>query len=324
MRITIILLCVLISALSSCKKIDPEVESFFSKDISKSPDYKFLFQSDIPDAKINTSWNNGKPLNGNLKVYLSNSELYYSIPKGGSILYSTIQNEKMLLLDSLGNLHYLKIKGDDISLIWKTYIYSDIESANISFNEDYIVITCAKHFVLVLDTHNGRKLWQRDLAGIVASKPVISNSRVYVITDDNQIYSLGLNSGVVQWKYMSNSNGIRYAGSRYLVLDNNKLLVPCSTGELLALDKNSGKLLWLKHLSNNAFSSFVNDIYYRPVIDGETIYIPNRSNKLIALRMQDGKTILDKDIKVKTNVWLTSSSLYFVDSKNSLYSHKQK
>lgn len=82
-------------------------------------------------------------------------------------------------------------------------------------------------------------LWTFKTQGPIKSSPAIANGRVFIGSNDRQLYALDFATGKLIWAF-TNSESIE---SSPLVLDG-KIYVGANDANLYALDANSGKELW--------------------------------------------------------------------------------
>ena len=97
-----------------------------------------------------------------------------------------------------------------------------------------------------LDTESGSKLWKVKTNNALVSVPIIDNNKVYVGSSDGIFRCIKLETGELNWEF----SGIRgYVESKPLVYQNNVYFTAWD-GKLYSLDKNSGKLIWIRFEKN--------------------------------------------------------------------------
>ncbi|MEL0112300.1 MAG: PQQ-binding-like beta-propeller repeat protein, partial [Rickettsiales bacterium] len=102
--------------------------------------------------------------------------------------------------------------------------------------------------LIAVRADNGTELWRSDLPGPSRSSPTVGNGRVYVVTIDNQTVVFDTETGKKLWTHtgFSESAGLLGGGSPALVGDT--VIAPYSSGELVALRVNNGRVLWTDSL----------------------------------------------------------------------------
>lgn len=117
-------------------------------------------------------------------------------------------------------------------------------------SNDKLIVGFADGKLDLIDTENGRLLWQRivslphsgsaveQMNGIDAN-PVVRDGVIYVATFQGHIAAVRLNNGEIIWRKPFST----YSG---LALDGNKLYASDSKGQVWAFDKRTGSVFWLQ------------------------------------------------------------------------------
>lgn len=120
--------------------------------------------------------------------------------------------------------------------------------------------------------------WQFTTAGDVSSTPTVENNAVYLTDWGGFLYRINAETGKATWQhklsdYTGNSASVSrtspaIAGDRIVLGDQGGATV-------LAVDKNSGELLWKKTIDNSVGSSITGS----PVVIGDRVYVGVSSNQ---------------------------------------------
>lgn len=110
-------------------------------------------------------------------------------------------------------------------------------------------------FLAALNVKTGQILWDVQLNRNkrfkdVDTSPVIEGDRLFVAGYDDRLYALSAAKGEILWRH----DGGGYAG---LTVLGPRVFYPTSEGELRALDKESGKLLWTVPVAKGISTSVV-------------------------------------------------------------------
>lgn len=171
-------------------------------------------------------------------------------------------------------------------VIWERNVATSIKN-NFYINGDIIVVQDSSGIVYGLNAFDGRELWQKDLqlvtyrysmTGITGEgdKVYCGNSRF--------VYCFNANTGEQIWKY-SGGNGEPSAFKLQIYGD--QLIVGAHWRKHYALDKNTGKKLWVSEIPRA--DALISTIYYK-----EKIYI-FESGKVFELN-QKGNILNTYDI----------------------------
>lgn len=126
-----------------------------------------------------------------------------------------------------------------------------------------------------------KMLWQRQVGSGASDKylklsPVIDGKVGYAVDHQGYFVAWDLNSGETLW-----SKSYAVPASSALTLMGDRLYFGTSKGEVLAIEKNKGKLVWRATVSSEVLSP--------PVSDGQTVIVRTVDGRLHALNSADGQ-----------------------------------
>jgi len=160
------------------------------------------------------------------------------------------------------------------------------------------------------ELQTGKKLWTIKLESPVFGTPVLANGRIIVGTERGNLYSVNPGDGAIQWKYSPPTSSfvsdLRVVG--------NTVLVPNRSGVLLAIDAQSGNVLW----SNPGHKI----ITASPNIQEPYVFIGGWDHFLHCMKLDTGETVwryqVDEPI-VQEGV-LYRNSIVFTGHEHALWS----
>ena len=100
--------------------------------------------------------------------------------------------------------------------------------------------------VVLLGTDSGQVLWDHRVSGTIRSGPLLTDSLVYVATEESpsgRVYALQMRTGKVAWD--TKTGGVAAA----LSLTRDRLFAGTESGMVLALDPDTGGILWRRRLT---------------------------------------------------------------------------
>jgi outer membrane protein assembly factor BamB len=280
------------------KSVDGVVKEFFSK---------------ISPAVKNDYW----PRNGYIpaeNLSLSDGFDYKtskagSAPEKGFAITSTpvVAEGKVFTLGGNGELEARDI--NDISeVLWKTEITEAAEEkeksgyiakaqslftnksrfigGNICYSLGNIYVTTKRGNVYAVNGKNGEIIWNKNFGSIIRSTPLVRDDKLLFITSDNRTVTVATKDGSVLWQHAGLVESSKVMASPTPLLIGNKVIITYSSGEVFALDFNSGAQLWsaeLNRSSYGAISAFMNDISRSPVAHRNIIYVVSSDGTLNAL-----------------------------------------
>jgi outer membrane protein assembly factor BamB len=100
--------------------------------------------------------------------------------------------------------------------------------------------------VVLLGTDSGQVLWDHRVSGTIRGGPLLTDSLVYVATEESpsgRVYALQMRSGKVAWD--TKTGGVAAA----LSLTKDRLFAGTEAGIVMALDPDTGGVLWRRRLT---------------------------------------------------------------------------
>ena len=208
----------------------------------------------------------------------------------------TIYNGHIYLSSTDNTISCLDLDGN---LIWRydAPIYSLITSRiyipNIIYQDKVINITTAGDLI-VLSRYDGAQFTEVNLAttaiigdGSLAKGPIASPNLVgdhlYILTGESDLIKIDLANPQVLWRQnFPDARSIWIAeGVTYMITDDN---------QLLAIDNNNGKMIWIIDLSKDLHKKD-NTEFYGPVLAGDQLIITAKEGDIFFLSPNDGKEI---------------------------------
>src|SRR5262249_37449185 len=123
------------------------------------------------------------------------------------------------------------------------------------------------------------------------------------------------------WTYTGESEGAGLLGGATPAVLGNTVVTSDSSGNIVALRAETGKLLWSDNLAGAARGDAIAtmaDIRGRPVIDREMVIAISNSGTLAAIDLRRGDRIWDKDVGGTQGPWVVGDFIYLVDNDDQL------
>ena len=121
---------------------------------------------------------------------------------------------------------------------------------------------------------------------VLLAEPVGKKGIIYTVDSDGLVQAVSVAAGKKIWSVLlpekGSSRRVGTIGSG-LALDDGRLFVSLGTGEVVALDDNTGAELWRVNLNSPVRSA--------PTVYGGRIFVITADNKLYALAQDDGRTL---------------------------------
>jgi outer membrane protein assembly factor BamB len=180
-------------------------------------------------------------------------------------------------------------------------------SGGLGFEGGRVFVTTGFAEVIALDAKSGKILWRRSLDGPMRAAPTARGGRVFVITLDNKLYALNAQTGETLWTYTGTPEVATLLGEASPAVDNGVVVAPFSSGDLVALRVESGRVLWTDSLTSVRRTdtiSALSQIRGRPIIDRGRVYAIGHSDTMVAVDLRNGRRIWDKAIGGIESPWI--------------------
>ena len=162
-----------------------------------------------------------------------------------------------------------------------------------------LIVSSGFGFVAALDTADGNEKWRRALGSPVTGAPTIKDGRLFVITQNNEIFALDLQTGAVLWSDQAIAESARVLSSPSVAAVEDLIVAPFSSGEVIAFLGANGRRLWNDALNRTGrFTpiSAINDIASRPVLSQGLVFAASQSGLLAAIDGRTGRRVWDQNI----------------------------
>lgn len=162
--------------------------------------------------------------------------------------------------------------------------------AGLALAGDKLLVASGLGFVAAFDASNGQELWRRTTEAPMTGAPAVSDGRVFVSSNNNDLIALDIETGAIIWSDQAISESARVLGSPSAAGVEDFIVVPYSSGELIAYLSANGRRLWDEALASaGQFTpiSAINDIGARPVLGGGLVFAASQSGVFAAI---DGRT----------------------------------
>ncbi len=167
--------------------------------------------------------------------------------------------------------------------------------------------------VVALDAATGKEAWRTVLSGPMHAAPTVRGGRVFVITLDNRTFALDAKTGQQIWDHSGITESASLLGSASPAVDQGVVIVPYSSGELVALRAENGRLLWsdsLASLKRSDIVSALSHIRGRPIIDRGRVIAISHSGIMAAYDLRTGRRIWERDIGGIESPWIAGDYIF--------------
>ena len=157
--------------------------------------------------------------------------------------------------------------------------------------------------------------------GPLRGAPTVAGDTLYVMSQDNQIYSLKTSDGTTNW---SNAAALEIAGvfgTGSPAFAQGTVVAGFSSGELNAYRYENGRLVWQDALARTSIRTSVaslSDIDADPVIDNGQVFAIGQGGRMVALELITGQRLWELNIAGISTPWVAGDWVFVVTDDGKL------
>ncbi len=170
--------------------------------------------------------------------------------------------------------------------------------------------------LLAIDAASGSIMWRRMFEAAIRSTPTSDGRSVFVVTRGDVAYAVDAKTGALDWvqRGATSSTGGLEGGSSPAI-SGRQVVVPFSSGEVIAVRSNTGELRWKEGIGGARAATslaFIGDISGDPVIDGNSVYVSNLAGETVKLNLTSGARSWTLAVGASDAVWPVGGSVFLV------------
>ena len=150
------------------------------------------------------------------------------------------------------------------------------------------------------------------------TEPLVNEDKVFIQTIDGKVFALAKDTGKKLWVDSREIPPLTLRGNSKPLIVKNKLLVGFSTGELVAYNMESGKVIWdaaIAVSSGRTDLERIVDIDGLFAVNGDTVYVASYQGKIAAVSLEDGRLVWSREMSSYTGVAADDHQIYVTDDK---------
>ncbi|WP_082836969.1 PQQ-like beta-propeller repeat protein [Labrenzia sp. OB1] len=167
-----------------------------------------------------------------------------------------------------------------------------------------------------LEAGSGRVIWKVDLDTPARGAPVAGAGHVFVVSQSNEVYALSQSDGSIAWTYAGIEETAGLLSAANPAISGNRVIVPFSSGEIMAINIKSGEPEWVDGVSRGfrtlALSGLA-DVSASPVVTGNTVYATGVAGRTVAVDVRGGQRKWEQDLGSVHTPVVSGSALFMVD-----------
>jgi outer membrane protein assembly factor BamB len=238
---------------------------------------------------------------------------------GKLVSYPVIAGGFLYGIDAEGTVTKMDAKTGD--RIWSVELAPDELDPGLGFgggvayDNGKLFVTTGFGISFALDAKTGKQIWHKAINVPLRAAPVAAGGRVYVSTHDNQLFALSADDGHELWNFQSIAESAGILAPAAVAVSGDTVVAPFSSGELVALRAESGKVLWTDQLARSRRVTplgAISDISSAPVIDRGRVFAISHGGRLVSIDLRTGERAWTQDIAGVQTPWIAGDYLFVV------------
>lgn len=283
----------------------------------------------LPEAVANSEWtqSGGNAAKSVGQVALGNQlGVAFSVQGGrGSSLTARLASEpvvaggRVYTIDTLGTVRAFDAQTG--ARVWESQTPADkgneasLYGGGIAYDDGFVYATNGLGYVSALDARTGGIVWKVRPGGPLRGAPTVANGAVYVMSQDNQIYSLKESDGTTNWSQAASLEIAGVFGSASPAVGQGTVVAGFSSGELNAYRYENGRMVWqdaLQRTSIRTSVSSLSDIDADPVIDRGQVIAIGQGGRMVGLEITTGQRLWELNIAGISTPWVAGDWIFVV------------
>ena len=198
---------------------------------------------------------------------------------------------------------------------------ASLYGGGVAYDQGRVYASNGLGFVSALDERNGGIVWKVRPGGPLRGAPSVGNGAVYVISQDNQIYSLKEEDGSTNWSQAATLEIAGVFGSASPAIGQGTVVAGFSSGELNAYRYENGRQVWqdaLQRTSIRTSVSSLNDVDANPVIDNGQVIAVGQGGRMVALDLITGQRQWELNLAGIDTPWVAGDWMFVVTDQAKL------
>lgn len=203
--------------------------------------------------------------------------------------------------------------------IWRRNLAPDGDRSffggGLAYDDGRLFVTTGMGRIFALDAGSGEEIWQRRAGAPMRAGPTVRDGRVVAVTTVNRTLALAAEDGSELWTHQGIEEEAAILGAASPAMSESSTVVAYSSGELVALLNENGRLLWADSLTGATRADAIadmSDIRGMPAIGGDRVYAVSNANQMVAVDARSGALAWEIELGSLEMPWAAGDYLFVV------------
>lgn len=288
----------------------------------------------LPAAVANADWaqrgGNALHRSGNLALSSAPAQIWTaSIGSGDSrknriTASPVVAGGRIFTLDAEAR---VTATGTNGATLWQTDLTpaadrsGDASGGGLAAGEGLVFAATGFGELVALDPASGGVVWRQKVEAAIGGAPAVSDGKVFIVARDDAAWAVRAADGKVEWILPGTPSGAGVAGVSAPAVDQRQVVYPFSSGQMIAVAKDSGTGLWQAHVAGKrrgrAYAT-VSDLTGDPVIADGIVYAGTSAGRFVAINADTGQPVWSAPDGALSAVSVAGGSVFLVNDEDQL------
>jgi len=231
-------------------------------------------------------------------------------------------NNQIFTIDAESTVNSLDAKTG--AEIWSTNLTPPEEddghvSGGLAYDDNIVYASTGFADVIAMNSKDGKILWRKSLGAPLRSAPTVRGGRLFVVSVENKLFAMNAKTGEILWTHSGLSESASLLGGASPAVDSGVVVAAYTSGELVALKVDTGRVLWqdtLTAIRRTDIVSTLAQIRGRPIIDRGLVIAISHSGMMAAIDLRTGTRVWDREIGSMESPWVAGDYIYAITNEN--------
>ena len=231
-----------------------------------------------------------------------------------------VYDNRVYTLDAAARVSAFAVSGG--SAVWRANVTPDKEKSEkgygggIAADNGRIYAATGFGTVVALEAASGKKLWETPLGVPIRTSPTAAADRVFVTTTEGRFVCLNGLDGKEMWNFRGLPDKASIISNPSPAVDGDVVVVPFSSGDIVALRLTDGTQVWQESLSRTRMASAMASMSdaARPAMDGGIVFAVGHGGRMIASQQRTGERLWSLNVPGIQGPSVAGDSVFVVDT----------
>ncbi|MBT8088185.1 MAG: outer membrane protein assembly factor BamB [Gammaproteobacteria bacterium] len=210
--------------------------------------------------------------------------------------------------------------------IWRTRLDLAL-SAGPGIGEGLVVVAAQDGLAIALDADTGAEQWRATLGGECLARPLVSDEYVVLQSIDNRLRALSIYDGRQLWALEQSTPALTLRGSANPVALGTTVIGGLDNGRLVALNIQTGDVLWESMLSPPTGRSDLDrlsDVDGSIAAVGQDVYATGYQGRIAAVAAESGQVLWSREVTSNVGAAADWNSVYTTDKDGEIVAFSRR